>query len=611
MESPWKKFEDKDGFPYYINEHIKAQQWSHPKFADIRQRLDDCNYIKYSMYRVASKFRVLQSALFVEEVPLSLIVGVFGRHKLGVNEGSLGLEICDVEAILSDVYFASNKKNNTNIDIDFAIDLMINFLYDVYDKDRQGLIQVTSTKIVLYILSNCTLMDLYKSLFYLYADHNNCMTRLRLQALLTKVTEIMTYLHEDSSYGSHLINAAVEDCFKNSPGLVGISESTFISWLEQHPKILSWIPLLHRIRKAEPVIHNTKCTSCKTNPFMGLRYKCTKCMRYTQCQQCFFIGRTSRSHKLTHPMREYATAVEAGGYTFLKRIYGVLQCSSRGEDVVETKPLCDQNAITSSQSKEVLCNIQPLSSPQTQLQLIIKQLEQQNKELQQLTSFRYKQDKDIRQYLEDHHQQIAAQIQKLKTLMEYLSAPTSNLKSQDRHRKHISESTPMIQDCGKKKRAAELGIELFSPIVAETKNFETQNGLTDSVKTKSQSGDLTADESSIYCMENTTWVGGHTATSSVQPPATSDRKSPVRKFHNELDEALVKLQQILANNFSLDESLGHVDNTNLQYAVSEVEGMLTSIIDSVETSRGGSVRSRESTVKTSTNKKYTAIEYMV
>nr|CAH7756584.1 unnamed protein product [Callosobruchus chinensis] len=606
MDSPWRKFEDKDGFPYYINEDIKLQQWSHPKFADIRQRLDGCNYVKYSMYRVALKLRVLQNALFMEEVPLPLIVGVFGRHKLGVNEGSLGLETCDVEAILSDIYFASNKKNNTNIDIDFATDLMINFLYDVYDKDRKGLIQVTSTKIALYILSNCTLIDLYKCLFSLYADHNECMTRLRLQALLTKVTEIMTYLHEDSSYGSHLINAAVEDCFKNSPGLVGISESTFISWLEQHPKILSWIPLLHRIRKAEPVIHNIKCTTCKTNSFMGLRYKCTKCMRYTQCQRCFFIGRTSRSHKLTHPMREYATDVDAGGYTFIKRICGLLQCSNRVEDVIETKPLCDQNAISNNQSKEVLCNIEPVSSPQTQLQLVIRQLELQNKELQQLMSLRNKHEKDIRQYLGDHHLQIAAQIQKLKTLMEYLSAPTNNPKSQERHRKHISESTPMIQDCGKKKRAAELGIELFSPIAAQTKNFETPNGLVDAEKTNTQSGDLTADGSSRYCMENTTWIGGHTATSSVQPPPTSDKKSPARKFHNDLDEALVKLQQILANNFSLDES-------NLQYAVSEVEGMLTSIIDSVETSRGGSIRSRESTVKTSssTNKRQTAIEYIV
>lgn len=76
---------------------------------------------------------------------------------------------------------------------------------------------------------------------------------------------------------------------------------------------------------------------------------------------------------------------------------------------------------------------------------------------------------------------------------------------------------------------------------------------------------------------------------------TSCRKSPIREFHNDLDEALAKLQQILANNFSLDESLCHIDNANLKHAVSEVEGMLTSIIDSVEHSRGSSVRSHHQT----------------
>lgn len=61
--------------------------------------------------------------------------------------------------------------------------------------------------------------------------------------------------------------------------------------------------------------------------------------------------------------------------------------------------------------------------------------------------------------------------------------------------------------------------------------------------------------------------------------------SPVKVLHNDLDEALARLQQILANNFSLEDSMNHLDNTNLKFAVNEVEGMLTSIIDNVESSR--------------------------
>lgn len=70
----------------------------------------------------------------MNEVPLSVVIGVFERHKLGATESSLSLESYDLEAVLSDIYFAANKQNHTNTDIDFATELMMNFLYNVYDR---------------------------------------------------------------------------------------------------------------------------------------------------------------------------------------------------------------------------------------------------------------------------------------------------------------------------------------------------------------------------------------------------------------------------------------------------------------------------------------------
>lgn len=69
----------------------------------------------------------------MEDVQLDVIEGVFERHRLGANESSLCLETCDLEAVLSDIYFATNKKCHTNTDIDFATELMVNFLYNIYD----------------------------------------------------------------------------------------------------------------------------------------------------------------------------------------------------------------------------------------------------------------------------------------------------------------------------------------------------------------------------------------------------------------------------------------------------------------------------------------------
>lgn len=53
------------------------------------------------------------------------------------------------------------------------------------------------------------------------------------------------------------------------------------------------------------------------------------------------------------------------------------------------------------------------------------------------------------------------------------------------------------------------------------------------------------------------WIIGHptSTTNNLQSEACNvnfGNTSPVREMHDDLDEALVKLQQILANNFTLD-----------------------------------------------------------
>uniref|UniRef100_A0A2C9KGM6 Dystrophin n=1 Tax=Biomphalaria glabrata TaxID=6526 RepID=A0A2C9KGM6_BIOGL len=48
-----------------------------------------------------------------------------------------------------------------------------------------------------------------------------------------------------------------------------------------------------------------------TNIFSS-RYRCLKCFNFDVCQNCFFSGRTAKSHKLTHPMQEYCTTTTSG-----------------------------------------------------------------------------------------------------------------------------------------------------------------------------------------------------------------------------------------------------------------------------------------------------------
>lgn len=84
---------------------------------------------------------------------------------------------------------------------------------------------MSSTKLALVLLSDYELPELYNFIFTLCADHNNCVTRLRLQSLLSKLVEISIFMHEDVSFGQHLVNSTIENCFSN----VSVSEKSSLS----------------------------------------------------------------------------------------------------------------------------------------------------------------------------------------------------------------------------------------------------------------------------------------------------------------------------------------------------------------------------------------------
>ncbi|XP_066245861.1 dystrophin-like [Euwallacea similis] len=546
MMGSWKKVENESGFLCYLNLDTNLKQWDHPKFSDVKQALDDCNYIAYAAYRLAFKIRVLQRCLYLEEIPLNIITVVFERHRLANTENSLVLETYDLEAVLSDVFYTANKVNHTNIDIDFATEIAINFLYNVFDCLREGKIQVLSTKMLLGLLCNCSLSELHKYLFTLCADHNNCITRVRLQGLLQKTHMVMKYLHEENyCFDLKSLNWAVEKCFRESPGLIGVTQTHFIAWLNTEVPFLSFLPLIYRLKAAETVISSVKCTTCKTRPLLGLRYHCNKCPKYRQCQRCFLTGRVSHSHKLSHALREYGA--QGKSQVYLSKIC-LLFCSKRPGQcysiVRPSRQFANEN-FKPYHSSDPMYDVEPLSPPEAQLQSIIRQLEAQNRDLQQLLVFGTRTDKEMVKYLEDYRIFMAQNIQKLKNLKQHINTPQGH----------------------------DIQLSINNPITQSSLNMSPITVMTD------------LDLSDCDSKQN----------AKIAIPNSS-----VKVLHNDLDEALAKLQQILANNFSLEDSLSHLDNSNLKFAVTEVEGMLTSIIDNVESSRCNSalgVRSKSFNVQ--------------
>lgn len=70
----------------------------------------------------------------MQYVQLELIAGVFERHRLSITENCVNLDPSEIEDVLSDIYFAACKENNTNFDIDLVTKLALNYILTTYDK---------------------------------------------------------------------------------------------------------------------------------------------------------------------------------------------------------------------------------------------------------------------------------------------------------------------------------------------------------------------------------------------------------------------------------------------------------------------------------------------
>ncbi len=79
------------------------------------------------------------------------------------------------------------------------------------------------------------------------------------------------------------------------------------------PSSFIWLHVLNRIILTQNVVHNIKCSICLRSNFTGFRYKCLTCKNYQMCQDCFWRGRQSGSHLITHESKEYSHYVSVAG----------------------------------------------------------------------------------------------------------------------------------------------------------------------------------------------------------------------------------------------------------------------------------------------------------
>ncbi|KAJ8679608.1 hypothetical protein QAD02_015395 [Eretmocerus hayati] len=312
VEPPWERALTPAKVPYYINHQLETTHWDHPKMIELMASLAELNEVRFSAYRTAMKLRTVQKRICMDLLSLSTALEKFDTHGLRAQNDKL-IDIPDMVTVLTSIYEHISGENPTQVSVPLCVDLAINWLLNVYDSQRTGQIRVLSFKVGLVLLCKGHLEEKYRYLFRLIADQNRLVDQRKLGLLLHDCIQVPRQLGEVAAFGGSNIEPSVRSCFeKAGKDRNEIEALHFLSWLQQEPQSMVWLPVLHRLAAAETAKHQAKCNICKEYPIVGFRYRCLKCFNFDMCQACFFSGRKAKNHKLTHPMQEYCTATTSG-----------------------------------------------------------------------------------------------------------------------------------------------------------------------------------------------------------------------------------------------------------------------------------------------------------
>ncbi|XP_025099305.1 dystrophin-like isoform X11 [Pomacea canaliculata] len=314
VASPWERAVAGNKVPYFINHVTEKTQWDHPVFAVLFDELSALNDIRFAAYRTGMKLRMLQKKLGLHLVDMTVASEAFERHGLRGQNDKL-IEVTEMIECLSSMYeqiAAQRSTSSVPVDVPLCVDLVLNWILNVYDTVRSGKVRVLSFKVGVILLCSGQLEDKYRFMFRLIADTNGFADQRKLGLLLHDCIQIPLQLGEVAAFGGSNIEPSVRSCFEKAKGRPEIQVGHFLDWLSLEPQSLVWLPVLHRLAAAETAKHQAKCNVCKDFPIIGFRYRCLKCFNFDMCQNCFFSGRLVKGHKLSHPMQEYCTTTTSG-----------------------------------------------------------------------------------------------------------------------------------------------------------------------------------------------------------------------------------------------------------------------------------------------------------
>lgn len=220
-------------------------------------------------------------------------------------------------AVLHDVYFAAEQLGyfaelTQQPDRDALISTLAGLLWSVFDPKRCNPLSVLELKQTFLLLCETSNFEqVVWEHFQLTSDHNLCVSRHRLEAVLLNFSKLLSFLGEPDHLKTALVQEIVMECFTHYPGLVGLTEYQFSCLFRFSSKFSYYsnvLALSKRLRESEFVVHSVACGACRS-PIQGLRFKCQRCRNLSLCIDCFSHGYSSKSHNVGHKMYEISTNV--------------------------------------------------------------------------------------------------------------------------------------------------------------------------------------------------------------------------------------------------------------------------------------------------------------
>ncbi|XP_022816512.1 dystrophin-like [Spodoptera litura] len=640
----WKKVENEAGYPCYIDEVSSKQQYDHPEFQKIMESLEEYDGIKYNAYRVAFKIYDFQkhlrvpplrissgvfarhqlslseSSLSLDTVELESVLAdiYFAAEKEGLFTGDIDLAVDLLINLLLNIY-DSERKEPVRV---LAAKTLLIILSEESASDKWGALAnccmdhngCVSPKRLAALLAHVTALSAYLGVMcdHAQADVEACF---------------------DKSAGMLGVSArAVSEW--------GVQRCSSARWLPVLQRLVASRNSANVSATcahcSQPLIQvlKFKCSKCSDI------YFCEKCYLYDK--DLTTVSGHKKTHLVHEIMDGQTKTSECINFIKgMKRLFFCTKTKKKGPKKGSKKNVDNVDSGTVRRRKDGRPVIftstvgkasgNNASNPTVVLNDIITQLETQHKSLQELSSrldrlygseadAKNNDNDELRTKVEAHWAHMSTQISRLKALKENLSSSQTII---------VSENAPKTDKIERPQ-----AFDLFSPIpvienekqskVADIKsqprvlsldsgNFsvvskpESQNLLT-------MSGDAlkpvvvhaTSDSISTVSMNDiSNWYNeteslpekrvrskprladttNHSLSAAEQKFAADirhveDSNDKMKELNADLDTVLDRLQQILTNNFAMDDSC--FDNTQLRETANEMEGLLGTLIRGVE-----------------------------